>query len=128
MGLIGPPREVSGQKACIVGGNWGGGGRRAKRGIPSAHRHTETLALDGLSLDEILQVGNGAGDKVLLGLLVGEGLEDVRLDSLDEVGLLALADSLLVPNPGVKNRLGLGRKGSLLAEGEVLGLEGGGLL
>lgn len=75
-----------------------------------------------------LKVGNGTSNEVLLGLAVSERLEDVRLNSLDEVGLLGLSHGLLVSDPRVEDGLGLGGQGGLLSEGEVLGLESGGLL
>lgn len=75
-----------------------------------------------------LKVGNGTSNEVLLGLAVSKRLEDVRLNSLDEVGLLGLSHGLLVSDPRVENGLGLGGQGGLLSKGEVLGLESGGLL
>lgn len=70
-----------------------------------------------------LQVSHGRRDEILLKLCVLELLEDVALDGLDELGLLRLPDGLLVSDPRIKHRLGLGGERGLLSERKVLGLE-----
>lgn len=102
--------------------------------------------LDRLGLDEVcahhqpssqipqerdqltLNLRNGRKKDLTLELLVGQLLLHGREDRLDELALLRLADLSLVADPRVEDRLDFGRDGRLLAEGEGLVLEGGGLL
>jgi len=84
--------------------------------------------LNGLGLDESLNLSNCRGEELLLGGGVLERGVDLGNDGFCELGLLALLDGLLVADPGVKDRLDLGGDGDLLLLDEGLGLELGSLL
>lgn len=85
-----------------------------------------SCSMDGLNLslgEDLLDVGNGLVEDLLLELGVLNLLVDLGNDGLGELALLALADLTLVADPRVKDRAGLGGKVNLLLELKGLGLE-----
>ena len=75
-----------------------------------------------------LNFSNSGEEDILLQLLVTELLLNGRENRLDEVLLFLLTNLSLVTNPGVEDRLDVGRDGSLLTMLEGLVFELSGLL
>lgn len=92
---------------------------------PSTHRNQVGKRKGG---GRTLNLGHASNEDITLQLLVAELLLHVGQDRLDELALLGLAHLRLVTNPRVEDRLDLGGEGRLLAQGESLVLELGGLL